>query len=99
MTACSGVFVGIGQRPSATRICRRTRSARVFQSACDFGGVKGKYPSRSLSGLSRESFGSAPAGNARGPVAVSRETIRIVTAIAVESERREKKLRIGIGDL
>src|SRR5215212_9308911 len=99
MTVCSGVFVGIGQRPSATRIWRRTRSARAFHSACDLGGLKGKYPSRSLSGFSRESFGRAPTDNACGPAAVSGDTINVTAAIAVKSDRGRKKLGVGIGTL
>src|SRR4051812_39751 len=97
MIACSGVLVGIGQSPSATRICRRTRSARTFHSLFEAGGVNGKYPSRSLSGFNRESFGSAPAGNACGPAAARGETISMDSAIAAKSDRGQKTLGVGIG--
>jgi hypothetical protein len=42
MTALSGVLVGIGQSPAASRICRRTYSFRCSHSGKDLGGVKGK---------------------------------------------------------
>ena len=42
ITAFSGVLVGIGHRPAATRICRRTCSFLSAHSSSDAGGLNGK---------------------------------------------------------
>ena len=86
MTALSGVLFGIGQSPVATRIRRRSFSARECHEAISDGTSNGKWSLSVLAGLSRMSAELDPSVRTLG-----------ISHLATETRNRRIKIeKIGL---